>query len=75
MMKSAFRLGCWSLENVSSAPGRVLLYAVTGVEVPVLRSKLLFPKRDFQQFNPPESANSSPSSNLILVANLPVSSK
>ena len=44
-----------------TASGRHLLYVMTGVEGPVLRSKLLFPKRDFQQYDVPETATSRPS--------------
>ena len=44
-----------------AARGRLLLYIITSAEGPVLRSKLLFTKRDFQQYDMPESANSGPS--------------
>ena len=44
----------WSM----TAYGRHLLHATTRVEGPVRICKLPFPKRDFLQYDVPESANS-----------------
>jgi len=42
---------------MKSAAGRLLLYVITGVEVPVLASKQLFTRIDFQRNEGLEAAN------------------